>query len=96
MEMLNARNESSSGLTTLSDPGRDRWPEFERELRQRRPRRFRFDTCNHDGDRRGWEWMVWRCRTWTEVSRVLNKHRVDWERSQGQIRMDGMTINRAS
>jgi hypothetical protein len=96
MEMLNARNESTSGLTPCGDPGRDRWPEFELELRQRRPRRFHFDTCNHDGERRGWEWMVWRCRTWTEVSRVLNKHRVDWERSQGQIRIDGMTINRLS
>jgi hypothetical protein len=96
MEMLNARNESTSGLTALSDPDRDRWPEFERELRARRLRRFRFDTCNHDGERRSWQWMVWRCRTWTEVSRVLNKHRVDWERSQGQIRMDGMTINRVS
>jgi hypothetical protein len=96
MEMLNARTESTSGLTAFSDPGRDRWPEFERELRQRRPRRFRFDTCNHDGERRGWEWMVWRCRTWTEVSRVLNKHRVDWERSQGHIVMDGMTIDRLS
>jgi hypothetical protein len=96
MEMLNARNESTSGLTPCGDPGRDRWPEFERELRQRRPRRFHFDTCNHDGERRGWEWMVWRCRTWTEVSRVLNKHRVDWERTQGQIVTDGMTINRLS
>jgi hypothetical protein len=96
MEMLNARNESTSGLTPSGDPGRDRWPEFERELRQRRPRRFHFDTCNHDGERRGWEWLVWRCRTWTEVSRVLNKHRVDWERSQGRIVIDGMTITRLS
>jgi hypothetical protein len=30
------------------------------------------------------------------VSRVLNKHRVDWERSQGQIVTDGLTINRVS
>jgi hypothetical protein len=73
-----------TGLTASSDPGRDRWPEFERELRQRRPRRCHFDTCNHDGDRRGWEWLV------------LNKHRVDWERSQGHIVMDGMTIDRLS
>jgi hypothetical protein len=92
----NVQQSCETDLTALSDPGRDRWPEFERELRQRRPRRFHFHTCNHDGDRRSWEWMVWRCRTWTEVSRVLNKHRVDWERSQGQIRMDGMTINRVS
>ncbi len=92
----NVQQSCKTDLTMLSDPGRDRWPEFERELRQRRPRRFHFDTCNHDGDRRGWEWMVWRCRTWTEVSRVLNKHRVDWERSQGQIVIDGMTINRVS
>jgi len=83
-------------LTVSGDPGRDRWPEFERELRQRRPRRFYFDTCNHDGERRGWEWMVWRCRNWTEVGQVLNKHRVDWERCRYQIVTDGMTINRLS
>jgi hypothetical protein len=93
MEMLNARNESTSGLTPSADPERDRWPEFERDLRARRPRRFHYDTCNHDGERRGWEWMIWRCRNWTEVAKVLNKHRVDWERRQGQIRLDGMTIN---
>ena len=96
MEMLNARNELTSGLTVSGDPGRDRWPEFERELRQRRPRRFHFDTCNHDGERRGWEWMVWRCRNWTEVGRVLNRHRVDWERRRYQIVTDGLTINRVS
>jgi hypothetical protein len=83
-------------LTPSGDPGSDRWPEFELELRARRPRRFRYDTCNHDGERRGWAWMIWRCRTWVEVERVLNRHRVDWHRSQHQIRIDGMTINRVS
>jgi len=81
-------------LTPLSDLERDRWPEFERELNSRRVRRFHFDTCAYDGERRGWERLVWRCRTWTEVIRVLNKHRVDWKRDTRQIRMEGMSIHR--
>ena len=82
-------------MKPLSDIERDRWPEFERELNSRRVRRFHFDTCAYDGERRGWERLVWRCRTWTEVTRVLNKHRVDWERiGHGQIRLEAMTITR--
>ena len=78
----------------LAELERDRWPEFERELRRRRFRVIHFDTCNYDGERRGWEWLVHRCRTWTEVERVLNRHRVDWDRKNGEIIMDGMTIFR--
>jgi len=93
---------SSSALTGLEQIDaerlayieRDRWPEFERELRQRRPRKFHFGTCSYDGERRGWEWLVHRCRTWTEVERVLNRHRVNWEREHGEIVMDGMSIYR--
>ncbi len=74
---------------------RDRWPEFERELWARRPRKFHFHPCNYDGERRGWEWLVWRCRSWSEVERVLNRHRVAWERvSRWEIRLDGMSIHR--
>jgi hypothetical protein len=73
---------------------RDRWPEFERELRRRRPRITRFDVHHYGAERQPWEWLVWPCRTWTEVERVLNRHRVDWERENGEIVMEGMRIYR--
>ncbi len=80
---------------TLAHLERDRWPELERELWARRPRKFRFHPCNYDGERRGWESLVWRCRNWGEVERVLNRHRVAWERvSRWEIRIDGMSIHR--
>ncbi len=75
---------------------RDRWPEFERELRLRRPRRFRFDVHHYGAERRPWEWLVWRCRTWDEVERVLNRNKIAWERERGQIVMDGMSIFRCA
>jgi len=37
---------------------------------------------------------VWRCRTWDEIKRVLNRHGVDWERESGEILMRGMRIYR--
>lgn len=73
---------------------RDRWPEFERELRRRRPRITRFDVHHYGAERQPWEWLVWPCRTWAEVERVLNRHRVDWEREGGEIVMEGMRIYR--
>lgn len=73
---------------------RDRWPEFERELRSRRPRKFHFDVHHYGAERQPWEWLVWRCRAWTEVERVLNRHRVDWRRERGELLLDGATIYR--
>ncbi len=73
---------------------RDRWPEFEQELRRRRPRITRFDVHHYGDGKQSWEWLVWRCRTWTEVERVLNRHRVNWERERGGIVMEGMRIYR--
>jgi hypothetical protein len=95
-------NSKTSGLTGLEQIDadrlayieRDRWPELEQELRQRRPRKFHFGTCSYDGGRRGWEWLVYRCRSWTEVEKVLNRHKMDWERKSGEIVMDGMSIYR--
>lgn len=76
---------------------RDRWPEFERELQGRRPRCIRFGVCHHrEGERERWEWMVSRCRTWSEVERVLNHHHVDWKREGGEIVLDGVGIFRRS
>jgi hypothetical protein len=74
---------------------RDRWPEFERELRLRRPRKVHFSVAQYRvGERPRWEWMVTRCRTWTEVEQVLNRHRVDWKREHGEIVVDGANVYR--
>jgi hypothetical protein len=73
---------------------RDRWLEFERALRLRHPRKFRFDVHHYGAQRRAWEWLVWRCRTWEEVERVLNRYKVFWERERGQIVMERMSIYR--
>ena len=73
---------------------RDRWPEFERELSRRRLRMTRFDVHHYGAECQSWEWLVQRCRTWAEVERVLNRHRVDWERKNGEIQMEGMHIYR--
>jgi hypothetical protein len=86
--MLNARKQSTSSLTVLTvEKGlspevvahleRDRWPEFERELRQRRVRRLWFALCEWNGER-AWGWMIHRCRKWGEVERVLNRHNIDY------------------
>lgn len=91
---MNAAAESLAP-EALAHLERDRWPEFERELCQRRPRKFYFHPCSYDGGRRGWEWLVWRCRNWSEVERVLNRHGVDWQRvGRFEIRLDGMSIHR--
>ncbi len=73
---------------------RDRWPEFERELWRRRLRRCWFDIHHYGLAPQRWEWMVHRCRNWTEVERVLNRHRVDWRRERGETVIDGATIYR--
>ena len=84
--------EASSHLTHLE---RDRWPEFERELRQRRLRAFRFATSSFENERQPWEWLIWRCRTWEEVERVLNKHNVTSERLDRRgVRAAEVTIYR--
>lgn len=71
---------ASSGLApeTLAHLERDRWPEFERELLGRRPRKTRFLLSAWGGQRPRWAWMIWRCRKWEEVERVLNRHRVEY------------------
>jgi hypothetical protein len=73
---------------------RDRWPEFERELRLRRPRKFRFDIHHYGLAPQRWEWLVHRCRSWAEVERVLNYNRVDWKRERGEIVLEDATIFR--
>jgi hypothetical protein len=102
--MKNQQEKSLFALTGLEQIGaerlahieRDRWPEFERELKQRRPRKFHFDCHHYGAERQPWEWLVWRCRSWAEVERVLNRHRVDWERERGNIVMEGMGIYRCA
>ena len=58
---------------------RDRWPEFERELRLRRNRKSRFILSVSYGERPGWAWMIWQCRKWEEIEKVLNRHNVDYQ-----------------
>jgi len=84
----------SASAERLAHLERDRWPEFERELRRRRPRRFHFDAHHYGAPSQSWEWLVRSCRTWTEVERVLNRHRVTWERVAGEIVLAGMRIFR--
>jgi hypothetical protein len=92
----------SSALTGFAPPApgaleyleRDRWPEFERELWRRRPRRCRFDVHHYGLAPQRWEWLVHRCRNWTEVERVLNRHQVPWEQGRGEILLGGATIDR--
>lgn len=73
---------------------RDRWPEFERELWRRRPRRIRFDIHHYGMAEQRWEWQMRHCRTWEEVERVLNHHRVDWRRESRELLLDGATVFR--
>ena len=74
---------------------RDRWPEFYRELYRRRPRKFYFDIHHYGMERQDWEWMVGRSRSWSEVERVLNQHRVDWTRAnRHEVLVNGATIYR--
>jgi len=85
---------SSAAPGFLAHLERDRWPEFERELRCRRPRRYHFDIHHHGLTPQRWEWLVHRCRTWAEVERVLNRHHVPWEQGRGEILLGGATIYR--
>ena len=73
---------------------RDRWPEFERELRMRRLRKVSFDCHHYVAESQPWEWQVCRCRSWAELEKVLNWQRVGWERKGGRIEMEGMSIFR--
>jgi len=57
---------------------RDRWPEFERELRLRRSRKARFILSVWHGERPRWAWLIWQCRKWDEIERVLNRHKFDY------------------
>jgi len=79
---MNTENQivTSTGLApdALAHLERDRWPEFERELRKRRNRKARFILSMWYGERPCWAWMLWQCRKWEEVEKVLNKHRVDY------------------
>lgn len=70
---------------------RDRWPEFERELRLRRPRKIHFDLCTWHIERPRWGWLIGRCRKWAEVEKVLNKHNVDyrWKHRGAVIEFEG-------
>lgn len=89
-------NQSTSGLTLFSECGlapetlahleRDRWPEFERELRTRRNRKVHFDLCVWHIERPRWAWLIGKCRQWGEVEKVLNKHNVEhgWKH-RGQV-----------
>ena len=79
-------NHEFSGLTVFEDENperlahleRDRWPEFERELRMRRNRKTHFLFRARYGDRPGWAWMILQCRKWEEVEKVLNKQNEDY------------------
>jgi hypothetical protein len=74
---------------------RDRWPEFYRELYRRRLRKVYFDIHHYGLERQVWAWMVGRSRTWAEVERVLNQHRVDWKRAnRHEVTINGATIYR--
>lgn len=98
----------TSDLTALPQGGlapealahleRDRWPEFERELRLRRPRRIRFDLCTWYGERPRWGWLIPRCRKWDEIERVLNRHRVDyhWKHRRAVIAFEDSEVYRLS
>ena len=79
---------------TLEHLERDRWPEFERALRARRWRVVRFDVHHYGLEKQRWEWLLWRCRNWSEVERVLNRHRVEWRRERGEILLEGATVYR--
>ena len=85
---------TGSDAERLAHLERDRWPEFERELRARRWRVVRFDVHHYGMEKQRWEWLLWRCRNWGEVERVLNRHRVPWEQGQREILIEGATIYR--
>ena len=77
---------------------RDRWPEFERELMKRRTRKTRFLLKQHYGARPFWAWMIWRCRKWEEIQKVLNRHKVDyrWKERRTVLELEGGQIDRCA
>jgi hypothetical protein len=77
---------------------RDRWPEFERELRLRRLRKIHFDLCQWGGERPRWGWLINRCRKWEEVERVLNRHNVEyrWKHRRAVLELEDAEIFRLS
>ncbi len=97
-------NHETSGLTVLENENaerlahleRDRWPEFERELRVRRLRKIHFDLSQWSGERPRWGWLINRCRRWEEVERVLNKHNEEyrWKHRREVLELDGAEIYR--
>lgn len=74
-DAITTENLSAGQLAHLE---RDRWPEFERDLRLRRNRKVHFDLCTWHMERPGWAWLICRCRKWDEVERVLNKHNLGY------------------
>ncbi len=97
--------ESPAGMNTerMAHLERDRWPEFERELRMRRLRmrrlrKIHFDLCRWSGERPRWGWMINRCRKWDEVERVLNRHNVSfhWQHRRAVLELDDAEVYRLS
>lgn len=99
-------NHETSGLTVLENGNaerlahleRDRWPEFERELRVRRLRKIHFNLSQWYGERPRWDWLICRCRKWEEVEKVLNRHNVsfNWKHRRAVLELDGAEIFRLS
>jgi hypothetical protein len=91
---------SQNGLApeVLAHLERDRWPEFERELRRRRLRKTHFDLWQFYGDRPRWVHLLWQCRKWEEVEKVLNKHNVGyrWKQRRAVMELPDAEIYRLS
>jgi hypothetical protein len=93
----------TSGLTLFSERGldpqtlahleRDRWPEFERELRLRRNRKAHFILSMRYGERSCWAWLLWQCRKWEEVEKVFTNHRVGytWKHRWQVMELEGVS-----
>jgi len=81
---------------TLTYLERDRWPEFEQELRRRHNRKTRFLLRQHYGERPFWAWMIWQCRKWEEIEKVLNRHNIDyrWKERRWVLELDSGEIYR--
>lgn len=77
---------------------RDRWLEFERELRVRRLRKIHFNLSQWSGERPRWDWLICRCRRWDEVERVLNRHNVAfrWKQRRAVLELEDAEIFRLS
>ena len=75
---------------------RDRWPEFERELRKRHNRKTHFLLRQHSGERPGWAWLIWQCRKWEEIVKVLNRHHVEyrWKDRRTVLELNSAEISR--